>query len=222
MKRTVVVTTIMLCIVAFGYCDVPKYDIAELDIGGQHYYIKFESRGILKNDNKSYYSYQNEYCCEAEDVIGEVLNDMYDFEFYKQLDKVEFKYFPGIAEHSDSILFILRDPIKLINETFRNKYLILSIQNGCHYGYAYTEELCNDDNTWLKANPLECIFELNDISGMCYIKIFAIKGDLNYDQIIRLKAKLEGFLSRGDLLPPRDELSKLYKKHIIMMGMCSC
>jgi hypothetical protein len=97
---------------------------------------------------------------------------------------------------------------------------IISVENGNVYGYTYSEDLKEEDNTWLTKYKIEKLFEFVD-EGICHMNLYTIDGAV-YEQRKRVLKDILDQAAKENSNRLQEELHKLYKQKIIMMGFCSC
>ena len=200
--------------------DVPRFDVVKLRIEKEIVYIRFESMGVVKNGDFCYYDYQGEYVGEAKDIVYRFLKNPEGITYYKELHKVNVKNVPDIFEGQKESLYILKSENKFNDVVNLDSVEIISVENGNVYGYTYSDDLSERDNEWLTKYKIEKLFEFKD-EGICTMNIYAIDGAVNAQRKEALKARL-GKASREGGNRIQEELQKLYKQKIIMIGFCSC
>lgn len=200
--------------------DVPVFDVVKLKMGNEIFYVKFESMGVLGNGDFCYYDYQGEYIREVKEVLYGVFNNPGVYPYYRELHKIDVRQVPGILDSPREFLFVLKSEFKIDRVIHPESVEIISVEHGNTYGYTYSDDLKEHDNAWLTKYRIEKLFEFDD-GGICHMNLYAIEGAVDEQRKRVLKAKMDQASKEGgDRI--QEELKKLYKQKIVMMGFCSC
>lgn len=199
--------------------DVPSFDIAEIEINKQKYYLSFETPGHILGDEFCYYSYDFKFICDAEDVIERSLRN--SFQLFLELHIIDLAKFSQFYGEGNEQLFILKNQMPSDSIQYEGRFRIHKIIRGNTAGYVYSEELKASDNSWIAQSEIEAFFDLGG-NEPCEMKVYGIKGSLSAEEKKKLKIKLDTFLIKSGFEEFQEELKKLYTSKIIMIGFCSC
>lgn len=205
-----------------AFCDGGTADVISIKMSGHVYHFRIGSTGLLKNNDLCYYTYEGEYICEVKEVVKEYLHDMRILRnglLYKQIDKINLTNIP-IEEKGNGILYIFKDPISLEPDSVLASLEIISAENEFKYINIYSPDLEEKDNLWLEANPLEILFQYS--AENCGMGLYTIKGKLTKSETDNLRTKIEGLNRKKNWELYDEELKKLYRRKIIMLGYCDC
>ena len=200
--------------------DIPVFDVVKLKMDNEIVYLRFESMGVLRNGDFCYYDYQGEYIGEVKDVVHRIFKNSGVYTYYRELHKIDVRNVPDIMDSPREILFILKSEFNIDRVVNPDSVEIISIENGNVYGYTYSDDLKEEDNTWLTKYKIEKLFEFVD-EGICRMNLYAIDGAVNEQRKRVLKDILDQ-AAKENSNRLQEELHKLYKQKIIMIGFCSC
>jgi hypothetical protein len=220
MKRILVLVQLSCLFPMLALADVPLFDVVKLRIGQEIVYLKFESMGVVKNGDFCYYDYQGEYVGEVTDVVYRILKNPGTYPCFKELHKINVNNVPDMLDSPKETLFVLKSEFKIDSVVNPNSVEIISVENGNVYGYTYSDDLKEEDNLWLTKYKIEKLFEFDD-GGLCHMNLYAIDGAVNQQRKDALKVRMEKAAQEGSNRI-QEELQKLYKQKIIMIGFCSC
>ncbi len=215
----------ILLLPLLSFADVPHFDIVEVMYKGKKYYVPglFKEGGILKNHDLCYYDYNGEYIGEVQDYILQYGIHDDSISLYSSMEKInlkKLKFDEGI-EGFDDILKIFNGGIKSSIKEFKKKFILMDAYHGNTVGFTHTAELKETDNIWINEYPIETLFSLGH--DICSYNFFAIKGNLNKKDKIKLEAEMNYLLKSYDSSKKFwEKISELYSKNIIMVGYCSC
>ena len=203
--------------------DIGRFDVIKMTNNENTVYLKLWSPGVLKNHALCYYSNDGTYLNEVEFYLSRVKKSRKDsVQVYQDLTILDMRYLDERQkEGRDTFLYILKNPVNISYSQFQAEYSIADAFNGNIGGFIYTEHISNSDNYWIKNYTIEEYFSLSD-DEICFMTIYGIKGNLSLKQKASLREKLKSFLKRPSRKLFFEELSYLYKKNIIMIGICSC
>ena len=195
--------------------DIPSFDVITISCNNETFYLLDESQGKLKPNDLNYYNYKGEISERVQDVVERQLSYS-AIRVYRQLDVIDANqlFHP---EADIKKLYILRKDTILETTFLRDNYQIIKAENGNTYGYNWTAELNELDNYWLQDYPIESLFHIED--GMCNMTFYGIKDNLTPKEITALKVSVKTAMKEEGF---KELLSELYKRHIIMLGFCSC
>lgn len=220
MKNIIFIIQFISLLPTLAIADVPRFDVVKLRMDKTIVYLRFESRGLLKNGDFCYYDYQGEYLEEVKDVVNRIFKNPGVYTYYRELHKINVNNVPEIMDIPNENLFILKSEFKINNVVNPDSVEIISVENGNVYGYTYSDDLKEEDNTWLTKYKIEKLFEFDD-GGICHMNMYAIEGAVNKQRKDALKVRMEKASKEWDNRI-QEELKKLYKQKIIMIGFCSC
>lgn len=211
----------LICFPINGKSDVPILDIAKVEIDGSKYYMRYQSQGLLKEGDLNYYNYFGDHQPTVEEVVKRELSYTKTYSFYKELHRVIIKNVPGGLDDTDGILYILKGEIEMSVDSIIDSIKILSAENGNFAGFIYSEDLSEVDNQWLTSNPIEEIYTFSGFV-ICNMSLYAIKGSV--DEIMKREViqKIDASIKQEERDLLEEELHKLYKRQVIMIGICSC
>lgn len=221
MKKTLILIHFICLLPFFATADIPLFDVVKVQIDDSIVFIKFESRGYLKNGDFCYYNYKNEYIGEVKEVVYRILKNPSNYYFYKELHRINVKNLSDGLDYAGSILYLFKAQIIIDPVVNFDKVKILSAENGNIYGHTSSEDLCESDNEWLTRYKFVNLFDFEIDNGFCNMSLYAIEGAVSLQRKNALKELMEK-LSKGNSGKLQDELHKLYKQKIIMLGFCSC
>ena len=200
-------------------CDGESFDVISLKKGGQIYHFRVESLGLLKNNDLCYYNYDGEYIGEVKDMVKSYLPREGYHGYYNTLERISLINLP-IENRFTRSLCILRDSVSFDPTSVLESLDIVSAENAYAYINMYSPDLEEKDNGWLNTNIFEALFEFS--AENCDSRLYAIKGELSSSEAAHLKLKIEGLLRQDTWDLFFEEISKLYKRKIIMLGFCHC
>ncbi len=200
--------------------DIPVFDVVKLKMDNEIVYLRFESMGVLRNGDFCYYDYQGDYIREVKEVVYRILANPGVYTYYKELHKINVNNVPDMLDSPKESLFVLKSEFHINRVVHPDSVEIISIENGNVYGYTYSDDLKENDNTWLTKYKIEKLFEFVD-EGICHMNLYAIDGAVNEQRKRMLKDILEQ-AAKENSNRLQEELHKLYKQKIIMIGFCSC
>lgn len=220
MKKILLVIQFFCLFPMLATADIPRFDVVKLRMDNAIVYLKFESMGVLKHGDFCYYDYQGEYVGEVKDVVYRILRNPGVYTYYKELHKLNVSNVPEILDSPKESLFILKAEFKINSVVNPDSVEIISAENGNIYGYTYSDDLKEEDNAWLTKYKIEKLIEFDD-EGICHMYLYAIEGAVNRQRMDALKVRMENASKEGGNRI-QEELQKLYKQKIIMIGFCSC
>ena len=200
--------------------DIPLFDIVKLKMDNEIVYLRYESMGVLRKGDFCYYEYQGEYIGVVKDVVYRILKNPGVYSYYRELHKIDVRHVPDIMDGEKEILYILKSEFNINTVINPDSVEIISVENGNTYGYTYSNDLKEEDNTWLTKYKIEKLFEFVD-EGICHMNLYAIDGTVNEQRKRVLKDILDQ-AAKENSNRLQEELHKLYKQKIIMIGFCSC
>ncbi len=200
--------------------DIPVFDVVKLKMDNEIVYLRYDSMGLLRNGDFCYYDYQDEYIGEVKDVVHRIFKNPGVYTYYRELHKIDVRNVPDIMDGPREILYILKSEFNIDKVVNPDSVEIISIENGNVYGYTYSDDLKEEDNTWLAKYKIEKLFEFKD-EGICQMYVYAIEGAVNEQRKRVLKVKLDQ-AAKENSNRLQEELHKLYNQKIIMIGFCSC
>jgi len=224
MKKASVIFILTLLTVATLKADIPKFDVITIEYQDSIYFLGFENKGQLLNNDLFYYNYKNEIksdvATEVENYLSRLASRSRNIVLYRKCERINLRKFERHS-NGDSILYILKDEFKVKAEELTCKYEIRSAENGCTSGYAYTEELNSNDNFWIADYEIETLFNFSD-NELCDMTLYGIKGNIRREEAAELKAQIKELFKNFKRSEFKSLLSELYKRNIIMIGFCSC
>ena len=220
MKKILILFKLFCLTPLLAIADIPVFDVVKLKMDNEIVYLRFESMGVLRNGDFCYYDYQGEYIGEVKDVVYRIFKNPGVYTYYRELHKIDVRNVPDIMDGPKDILFILKSEFNIDKVVNPDSVEIISVENGNVYGYTYSEDLKEEDNTWLTKYKIEKLFEFVD-EGICHMNLYAIDGTVNEQRKRVLKDILDQ-AAKENSNRLQEELHKLYKQKIIMMGFCSC
>ncbi|MEP6793931.1 MAG: hypothetical protein ABJB16_06375 [Saprospiraceae bacterium] len=204
----------------FALCDGGSSDIISIKKNGQIFHFRIYSRGLLKDNDLCYYTYEGEYICEVKDAVKESLMTVYHYsDFYKTLDRINLVNIP-IENKGNGIIYILKDTISFEPDSVLASLEVISAENEFKYINTYSPDLEEKDNLWLETNTFELLFSYT--IPICDLSLYAIKGKLKISEKENLKMKIDNLVRKENWDLYNEELKKLHKRKIIMLGDCHC
>ena len=221
MKRLIIISIFISIFLNIAYADVGSFDIIKIEINKIEYYLSIYSTGTLQNHDLCYYSWDGEYKNEVEVILKKSFKRQDSIELFKELHIINIEKLLDFPDDLNKNLFILKKSVKMSKEYIFNNLRVLDAFNGSTYGMTYTPELQNNDNIWINDYPIEKLFNITDYE-LCSMSVYCIKGNISKQESNRIRSVLDSFLKKYERKKFKKELKRLYKKHIFMIGFCSC
>ena len=212
--------SIIFLIPRLGMCDGESFDVISIKKGSLVYHFRISSQGLLKNNDLCYYNYEGEYMGEVKDIVKSNLPDRNHYGYYyKNLERISLGNIP-IENRFNRSLCILKDSVSFDPDSVLESLDIVSAENEFSYINIYSPDLDEKDNIWLNSNTFEILFDY--LAENCDSRLYGIQGQLTRSETEYLKLKIEGLLRQENWDLYIQEIRKLYKRKIIMLGFCHC
>ncbi len=198
--------------------DVPSFDVAEIVINEQHYYVRYENTGEILGEDFCYYDAEKTYLYEAKDKVVQILQTARQQQLFKELHRIKMTNVPFPFEHE--YLYVFKQSVLLDSIAYDGNFELINVEKGNFYGYQYSEDLSESDNIWLSKYPIERLFDL--YFENCEGALYGIANKLTQTEKEQWQKKLMKLLKARENEAFTKALHKLHQKHIIMIWQCSC
>lgn len=212
--------------------DIPRLDILEVSYQNQRYFLGATVAHLEFKEGCVFDIHNEEYLYEQEDFFSAYIGPGYVI-LYRDLIAVPKQKFSKrlnrmivCVESCDSIYFLL-EPYKKLAGASLDSMSFINIFIGNTAGMTFTKTLSKADQDWIMDYPLESILKTND-KELCDLELFAIKGNVTKQEARHIKKEIDTFYSSLHSrhtsleISPEDYFAKLLKRHILMIGFCSC
>lgn len=109
-----------LAVVKNTYADISRWNVAELIIEQQRYFMAIGDFDGYLDEELCYYNYQGKYIKDALDFIKEAL-ERSDQKLYKELHIISLEKFPSYQEVGEKDLYILKKKLKVTATNYNGK-----------------------------------------------------------------------------------------------------
>lgn len=230
--KTFISTCLLLVFSCAAKGDIPREDVIAFTYGGETYYTHVFTGGYTFTGD-SVLDYQANYLGQLVDFVS-IYNGKNKVVAYPDLIripriKVGQKYYAENDGYYNKDILVLRGKKIIISKDSLKLVAADSLIIGYAAGEILSPTLSKADESWINDYPLERIAKFND-GEICDIELFAIKGNVTFIEAYNIKADLLDYykslhLQDRDKVPAKtadDIYAELLKRHILMIGFCSC
>lgn len=202
--------------------DIPKFDVLTLEVKGETYYYACYSESNYRIKDLCYFNFKGEYVGEITTHFEKWASNKDTIQIFKslhQIDLTAFKQRP--IDSPTDYLSIFKDTVTLNTQMLLSNYKLLDATIGNYYGILYTPALHQKDNIWMKKKPLEPLWLFSTYST-CELRLYSAKGQLSDKAFATYQKRILVAIEEEDYETFDEIILELYKKKVIMLGMCSC